>query len=88
MIDEKFGSYTPGLEAPASDAMAITPHNANDLGFVTRGIYVGEAGDIAVEMLSGDVVTLRNAAAGMIYSVRAQKVLATGTTAGDLVALR
>lgn len=88
MVDDEFGSYTPGLTAPASEAVEISPSNNNDLEFVTRGIFVGSSGDLALKMYKGPNIILRNVQAGMVYAVRAVRVRATGTTAGDLVGLR
>ncbi len=87
MTDE-FSHHSDTLTAPASTAEAITPHDTNPLGFVTRALYVGQAGDVALELKSGGVVTLRNMQAGVIYPLRVVQVLATGTTAADLVGLR
>lgn len=87
MTDE-FSHFTETLTAPASAAHGITPDDAIALDFVTRALYVGQTGDVALELKSGDVVTLRNLQGGVIYPMRAVRVLATGTTAADLVGLR
>lgn len=87
-MKDDFESYTTGLTSPARDADVIVPNDAVDLSAVTRGIYVGAAGDLQVQMVSGQTVTFENVLAGVVYPIRAARVLATGTTAEGLVALQ
>jgi hypothetical protein len=79
------GHIRAELPNPAVHAFAITPHDANDLDYVTRGIYVGGAGNLKVTMLGGETVTFTGVAAGQIYPIRASRVFATLTTATSLV---
>ena len=77
-----FKSITP------SDTDAIT----NVIGNATRhngcSLFVGTGGDIALENGEGDSVVFKNIPGGMFLPVKGvQKVLATGTTATDIVAL-
>jgi len=74
--------------SPAIKAVSITPDDSNDLTKITRGLYVGTSGDIAV-ILSGDTssVTLKNLAAGVEHAISVKRVLATGTTATDIIGL-
>ncbi|WP_424968318.1 MULTISPECIES: spike base protein, RCAP_Rcc01079 family [unclassified Dinoroseobacter] len=87
MIDDYKG-HQSSLTGPATAGEAITPSNSNNLPFATRAIYVGEAGDISVELISGNIVKLTNVAAGVIYPLRVKRVRSSGTTAGGLVGLR
>lgn len=82
---DNFGNLLSGLESPARNAAEITPHDTNDLALVTRGIYVGVAGNLKVETANGDVVTFVDLAAGMIHPIMCKQVYATGTTATDIV---
>lgn len=86
-MNDDFESYTTSLTSPARDAAPIVPNDAVDLPSVTRGIYVGSAGSLQVQMAGGQTVTFENVLAGAVYPLRAARVMATGTTAADLVAL-
>jgi len=87
-VKDEFESYATSLTSPARDADPITPDDATDLSTATRGIYVGASGSLQVQMLSGQNVTFDNVQAGVVYPLRVARVLATGTTAAGLVALR
>ena len=87
-MKDDFASYDPGLTAPAAAAEAITPSDTEELQSVTRAIYLGQDGDLNVVMKSGDTVLLRNLQGGVFYPLRVSQVLATGTTAADIVGLR
>jgi hypothetical protein len=74
-------------DSPAWEHFAITPSNSDNFRVVTRGIYVGVAGDVAVVSQSDNVVIYKNAVAGSIIPVMAKRVNSTNTTATDLVGL-
>ncbi len=86
MADD-FENYRAELNSPYASAADITPNDSTDLGTVTRAIYVGGAGNVAVTMKNGTSVTFTAPPVGTILPVRATRVLATGTTATNLVAL-
>lgn len=72
----------------ARKCYAITPSDSVELPFIPRGIYVGGAGNIAVKLLDDDnAVTLVGCLAGSILPIRPKNVMATNTTATNLVAL-
>ncbi len=75
------------LTSPASDAMAVTPDDAQLLGCVSRAIYVGHTGNVSIEMAGGQIVDFDNVQGGTVLAVRAHRVRATGTTAAGIVAL-
>lgn len=66
---------------PAANAFAVTPHDTDELAFVTRGLYLGVSGDVAVVMANGNEVTFTNMAAGIIHPLRVKAVKDTGTDA-------
>lgn len=86
MLD-KFEGRASSTSGPAMSGFAITPHDTNELEEMTRAVYVGAGGSIALQMHSGANVTLVGVASGTFLPVRVRKVLATGTTAGSIVGL-
>ncbi|RIY02599.1 hypothetical protein D3218_04335 [Aureimonas flava] len=78
----------PAAAGPATRLFAVTPSDTAELPFVTTGLYVGSGGDVAVQdRLSGETVVFRNVGEGAGLPVRVARVLATGTTAGQIVGL-
>lgn len=71
--------------APAGYGLAVTPSDTTAL-YATRALYVGSAGSVAVTDLNGNV-TYANVMAGSILPIQVTKVLATGTTASNIVAM-
>ena len=76
------------IAAPAEGGFAITPHDNEDLPAVTRAIYVGTSSskDLKVIMADGTTLVFHNIAAG-IHPLQIKRVLASGTSATDLVGL-
>ena len=87
MLDE-FKEMTAALTSPATKAEEIFPDDIAKLNYATRAVYVGVAGNVRAKMISGDIVTLTNVGAGIVYPIRVDQVFATGTTASGLVGLR
>ena len=86
-MPDPFAQHAAALDAPASHAFAISPSDADDLPSVTRALYVGSGGAIAVHMLSGETAVFTNVASGTVLPLRLRRVLETGTSATDLVGL-
>lgn len=85
---DPFESTVDSPIAPAQNCFAITPHDTAPLPLVTKSIYIGEGGDLALRPLRGEtVVIFRNLQSGMMLDVRARTILATGTTAAEIVGL-
>ena len=76
-----------GLIDPAEGAFAVTPSDSAELAKVSRGIWVGVAGDVTLSMINGDVVLFTNMAAGTVHPLRVRKVFSTGTAATNIVAV-
>lgn len=88
MTQDKFSSAIDSLTAPSSFCFAITPDDNADLTQATKAIYVGSEGDLTVMTVNSDTpVTFSNTISGSILDIRVQRVLATGTTAQNLVGL-
>lgn len=80
---------------PAATAVAVTPHDTNDLAdvavgsdtvSVTAALYIGTAGALKVITGQGDTVTFGNVEAG-ILPLQVTRVFSTGTAATNIVAL-
>lgn len=69
---------------------AVTPHDTNDLAAgKANGLYIGGAGAVAVIHAKGtSSVTYAAVPVGTILNMEVTRVLATGTTATNIVALR
>ena len=75
-----------GVITPAVRGAAITPHDTNEIE-VTRGIYVGGAGNLTVKFKDdSSTVVITGVLAGQVYPFRVLLVH-TDTTATNLVAL-
>lgn len=73
---------------PATIFLTITPSDTAPIsGGASRGIYVGGAGDLVVGT-PGAPVTLKAVPTGSILPIQTNFVMATGTTATNIVALR
>ena len=78
---------TEGVMAPADNAVAVTKHDTTELTYVSRGIYVGGAGDMTVLTLGGETTQFVGIAAGTLLPIRVRRVNSTGTTVTAIVAL-
>lgn len=83
-----------GYNAPGDIGFAITPDNSNDLTTNTRGLFVGTGGNVAVIFAAdvtnsgaGTAVTLKNVANGTLLPIAVRRVMATNTTATDIVGI-
>ena len=69
-------------------AESITPDDRNDLEFVGSKLIIGTGGDLKVDTLEGQTITLKNISDGtLIDFIKVKKVHARGTTASDIVAI-
>jgi hypothetical protein len=69
----------------AHGAVAVTKSDSTVLQ-ITRSLYIGGTGDVAVTMADGQVVTFSAVAVG-ILPVQVTKVMSTNTTATLILAL-
>ena len=81
-----YDDRSSGLESPGYNAATITPSDGTDLAISSRALYVGTAGDVTVTMVGGATLTLKSVPVG-ILPLRVARVHATGTSAGDIVAI-
>ena len=76
-------------------AAAVTPSDTADIPSVSTAtgknfgcvLYVGSTGNLKVETVGGDEVTLVNVNSGTFVPVQVKKVFATGTTVTNVIAL-
>ena len=81
---DDFAAFSTSLESPIQHATAVVPNDAVDLPHVTRALYLGGAGDVTVTLRGGATVTFVAMGTGW-HPLRAVRVLATGTTASDIL---
>ncbi|UVC09033.1 hypothetical protein IHQ71_28670 [Rhizobium sp. TH2] len=86
-MPDRFQNSSPSLSGPAAHGFAVTPNDTNVLSETTRALYVGSAGTLAIVMASGASVTFIGVASGTVLPVRTTKVMATGTSATDILGL-
>lgn len=66
-------------------AAAVTPSDTTQVAF--RALYVGGAGNVAVQTVGGNTVTFTAPPVGTILPIEVQKVMSTNTTATLLIGL-
>lgn len=65
----------------------VEPHDTKDLPRVADAIHVGTGGDLTLLLEGGTRVCIKGMPGGHPVPWRVRRVLATGTTAGDLRAI-
>jgi len=74
-------------------ALLVTPSDTDEIPAITGGtnngcvLYIGLPGNVRVKTVGGDDVTFVGVYAGQFFPVQVIQVYATGTTAGEIVAL-
>lgn len=86
-MPDRFADYALSLESPAITGFAVAPSDGADLADVTRAVFVGGSGSLAVVFTSGTEVTLTGVAGGSVLPLRVRRIKATGTTATGIVGL-
>ena len=76
-----------GMTSPANDALAVTPSDTAPVTYVSRALYVGGAGNLAVTMQGGGNVTFTGVPAGTVLPIRCTHVRSTSTTATSIINL-
>lgn len=81
-------AFTDGEKiAPAQNAFIVVPSDSSNLAYVTRGVYLGSAGNMKVTFEYGDTVTFSGLLAGIVYPFCVEKVFSTGTTVSGIIGL-
>jgi len=68
------------------NAVSVVPSDTVNLVTVSKGIYVGGAGNVSVVLLSGNAITLTALSVGVIHDMAVSRVNLSGTTATNIVA--
>lgn len=88
MVD-RFRKQQVTLSSPYNGGFAITPNNSI-LEIIPRALWIGQAGNLTVELTNYDSangeITLAGIAAGTLLRIRPQKVLSS-TTANSIIGL-
>jgi len=85
---DTFTSFVDTPSAPATRAVAVTPHDTNAIADLPKGLYVGGAGNITMRGVNDTADRVwAGVPAGTVLPFRAQYVRATGTTATFILAL-
>lgn len=90
-MQDSFSSSADSVLAPSRHVTTLTPSDSADLVNLPKAIYVGTGGDLA--LIGADApatatgITFKNLPSGALLPIRARRVLATGTTAGNLLAV-
>jgi hypothetical protein len=85
---DKFQKFYAALESPADHAANITPADGANLSFSTRGLYVGNTGNVNCIFVGDTANTvLPFVPAGTLLPFRIRVVHSSGTTASNIVGL-
>lgn len=87
-IPDDYTGHAAGINDPSPLGVAVTPDDDADLAFRTRGLWVGGTGDVAVQWPDGSDSIFVAVPAGTLLAIRVDRVLATGTDATNIVALK
>lgn len=89
-IKDQWAPVSPSLSDPAYSAASVSVSDSSDLDRLPRALYIGVEGDVRVLGIDDDdseVLVFKNVPAGTVLPFRARRILSTGTTATDIVAL-
>lgn len=79
-------SYSGSIDSPALHAVAVSPSDGATLAYVSRALWIGTAGNIAVDMQGGETNVIFTNISGWLPG-RVTKVYNTGTTASGITAV-
>ncbi len=88
MFKDPFSHTINNPTSPAEICFAIVPDDNADIQMATKALYVGQGGNLRlVSVRNENAISFMNVPSGAILDVRVRQVLATGTTASDIVGL-
>lgn len=77
---------TANATVSSYDARAVTTSDTTNIP-PTRGLYIGSAGNVVVDMAYGTTITFVGVQGGTVLPVQVTRIYATNTTATNIVAL-
>lgn len=81
-------SHEPsGSVAPAAEAFEVVPSDVTVFAPACRSLFIGTGGDLVVDMQRTGAGVTYVVPDGLVLPARVTKVLATGTSASDIVCL-
>lgn len=86
-MTDTFKTFARSLTSPPEHAVEIAPSDVAVLRHVTRALYVGGSGDVALRLQGGAEVTFRGLLGGSLIPLRADMIKRAGTTATGLIGL-
>lgn len=76
-----------GAQYGFGNGATVTTSDSANLSPFARAVWVGGAGNVKVDTIGGQTITINSVAAGTLLPVQVRKIYATGTTATNMVAL-
>lgn len=75
------------VQAPANGVEVVSPSDSTDLTKVSRALYIGSGGNVAVIMVDGSTGNFASVPTGAILPVRVSRVTNANTTASSILSL-
>ncbi len=87
-MTDRFNNHADAVDAPATRSFPVVPSDSAELATLPKALYVGNGGTLAMQGPGDEVaVTWTNIPSGALIPFRAAKVMATGTSATDIVGI-
>lgn len=84
---DNFSNFPTTPISPARSAISVTPSDGTDLPHISRAVFIGQGGDLTVEMADGDITTFEAVPNGTILPIRVKQIRNTATTAASIISL-
>lgn len=86
-MGDSFKNLGDSPEFSARRLAAVTPHDTNELTFVSKALFIGVGGNISIIAADDTDAVVISVLANTILPIRARIVKSAGTTASGIVAL-
>lgn len=80
---DTFQKYSESVAGPYRHGATVTPDDSTDLSAVSRALFVGTSGSLAVVMAGGTstaTISFSSIPAGTLLPIRVSRVLLTGSS--------